>query len=392
MQYINNDKTQGILYDWKKIMQFYKKLHVPPEYDYSDILPFDKPYKWHLLLSMKSVGKTTQLLLIGLIMYKMYGTCIQLCRHHMDNATYYDRLFSLINTFDGGRYIKTIFGSENYEIGYYGKYFNIYERNGMKREKISSNPVAVALGCDECYNLCSKYDAPTGDLIILDECFTNRNTPDEFLNFINLHKTIVRERMSDKIFILGNTYDAANIWFRQLTISKQIRTLKPGEQRVFETDEKMPIFAYYLTPRSPEKRKIFNRSHYGFNNPMINAITGAGAWNSKIYPMITQLPNRKSIVRGIFLKIYSDTFLECEIVKCDFGLYLFVHPCRISSALQSNMIFTNEFIQQSNEIYFGYDSVSKRILEFIRTEHVVFSDNETGNLFEKFFVDCKLKL
>ena len=59
MKYINNDPTQGINYDWKKIMNFYKKLGVPPDYDYSNILPLDKPYKWHLLLSVKSVGKTT---------------------------------------------------------------------------------------------------------------------------------------------------------------------------------------------------------------------------------------------------------------------------------------------------------------------------------------------
>lgn len=391
MQYINNDKTQGIAYEWKKIMQFYQKLHVPAEYDYSDILPFDKPYKWHLLLSTKSVGKTTQLLLIGLIMYKLYGTCIQLCRHHLDNASYYDRLFSLINTFDGGRYMKTIFGNENYEIGYYGRYFHIYERDGMKRTKISSAPVAVALGTDDCYQLCSKYDAPTGDLIILDECFTNRNTPDEFINFVNLHKTIVRERLSDKIFVLGNTYDAGNIWFRQLTISKQIRTLKQGEQRVFETDAGMPIFCYYLTPRSPEKRRIFNNLHYGFNNPLLNAVTGAGAWSTKIYPVITQLPNRTSVLRGIFLKIYSDTYLECEILRSDFGLHLFVHPCRLSTALQSNMIFTNDFICAENEIFFGKDPVSSRILDFIRTQHVVFSDNETGSLFEKFFTDCVIK-
>lgn len=384
MKYINNDKTQGIAYDWKKIMQFYKKLHVPSEYDYSDILPFDKNYKWHLLLSVKSVGKTTQMLLIGLIMYKLYGTVTQICRHHMDNAAYYDRLFSLINTYDGGRYLKTIFGQENLEIGYYGKFFSLYENTGKKREKINTNPVAVALGCDECYNLCSKYDAPTGDLILLDECFTNRNTPDEFLNFINLHKTIVRERMSDKIFILGNTYDVNNVWFRQLTISRQIRTLKAGEQRVFETAEKMPIFTYYLTPRSPEKRKMFNREHYGFNNPQLNAITGAGAWNSKIFPMYTRLQNRKSLFRGLYFKIYDDTFLECEYVTSETGEYLFFHPCRMSSALSSNLIYTNKFLMRENEMEFGHDKLSRKIIDMLRKKRVVFSDNETGNLFEKF--------
>ena len=392
MKYINSDPTQGISYDWKKIMQFYKKLHVPPEYDYSDILPFDKPYKWHMLLSVKSVGKTTQLLLIGLIMYKIYGTTMQIVRHHMDNAAYYDRLFTLINTFDGGRYLKTIFGDDDLEIGYYSKFFSVYRRIGAKREKAFSEPVAVALGSDECYTLCSKYDAPKGDLIILDECFTNRNTPDEFLNFINLHKTIVRERMSDKIFILGNTYDANNIWFRQLTISRQIRTLKPNECREFKTIDGMPIFCYYLTPRSPEKRQMFNKIHYGFGNPQLNAITGAGAWTSKIYPSVTRLPNRKSQFRGLFLKVYSDLYLECEYVTCDLGDYFFFHPCRLSTAQLSSLVYTNKFLEFENEIIFGSDRLSKKIITAIERKHVVFSDNETGDLFEKFMREAGLKL
>ena len=390
MTYINNDKTQGILYDWKKIMQFYKKLHVPPEYDYSNILPFDKPYKWHLLLSVKSVGKTTQMLLIGLIMYKLYGTSVQICRHHMDNATYYDRLYSLINTFDGGRYIKAIFG-EYYEVGYYGKFFNLYRNDGKKREKVTSNPLAVALGCDECYTLCSKYDAPTGDLILLDECFTNRNTPEEFINFINLHKTIVRERMSDKIFILGNTYDVNNVWFRQLTISRQIRDLQQGQSKELRTVEGMPIFTYYLTPRSPEKRKIFNREHYGFGNPQLNAITGSGAWNNRLYPLFSMLKNRKSLLRGIFFKIYDDCYLECEYCASETGYYFFLHPCRMLSALQSKMIYTNKFLTAENELEFGHDKISAKIQEYARKNRIVFSDNETGNLFEKFLTETKIQ-
>lgn len=391
MKYINNDPTQGINYDWRKIMHFYKKLGVPAEYDYSDILPLDKPYKWHLLLSVKSVGKTTQLLLIGLIMYRLYGTCIQIVRHHMDNATYYNRLFTLINTFDEGRYLRAIFGAEDLEIGYYSKFFHVYKRleNG-KREKYYPDPCAVALGSDECYTLCSKYDAPKGDLIILDECFTNTNRPDEFLNFINLHKTIVRERLSDKIFVLGNTYDANNVWFRQLTIARQIRGLKPNDQRVFKTVDDMDIFVYYLTPRSPEKRMNFNKLHYGFGNPQLNAITGAGAWNSKIYPLVTQLQGRKSQFRGLFFKIYDDLYLECEYLTSDLGDYYFIHPCRISTAQMSKLIFTNQFCVNENEMLFGDDRISKRILTAIRQKRVVFSDNESGNLFEKFINERKI--
>ena len=152
----------------------------------------------------------------------------------------------------------------------------------------------------------------------------------------------------------------------------------------------MDIFVYYLTPRSPEKRMHFNKLHYGFGNPQLNAITGAGAWNSKIYPLVTQLQGRKSQFRGLFFKIYDDLYLECEYLTSDLGDYYFIHPCRISTAQMSKLIFTNQFCENENEMLFGDDRISKRILTAIRQKRVVFSDNETGNLFEKFINERKI--
>ena len=50
LKYIDNEPNNGIKYDWKKIMATYRKLGIPPEYDYSEIVPFENDkLKWYNL-------------------------------------------------------------------------------------------------------------------------------------------------------------------------------------------------------------------------------------------------------------------------------------------------------------------------------------------------------
>lgn len=386
LKYIENDASQGIAYDWKLILKEYKKLGVPADFDYSDVIPFESPIKWHILLSTKSVGKTTVLLLIGLIMYKLYGTQTQIIRHKTANAGFYDRLYSVICGYNNGQYLKKLFGDEYNTIKYFQRNFYLANYKDGKTVK-SEHKIAVALSSDDCYNLCSKYDSPRGDLIILDECFTDYNTPDEFIHFINLHKTIVRDRMSDKIFILGNNYDCNNIWFRQLTIAHQIRNLKMGENKILYTNEEMPIYVNFLTPRSGEKRKKFNRTHYGFKNPELNAITGLGDWSIKQYPQICELNNRELLCRGIYFNFMDDLYMEGEFIRADGGIFFAVHPANRHAVNRASLVYVMRQPSANNEIYFNSDRLANTIKDMITNLKIVFSDNETGDLFSKFIAE-----
>ena len=106
LKYIDNEPNNGIKYDWKKIMATYRKLGIPPEYDYSEIVPFENDkLKWYNLNSERSVGKTTNLLLVGMVMNRLYGTQIQLVRNHITKASYYNELFNTIVNYKYGQYI-----------------------------------------------------------------------------------------------------------------------------------------------------------------------------------------------------------------------------------------------------------------------------------------------
>lgn len=390
IRYIENDPVNGIKYNWKKIMKNYRALGIPKEYDYSDIIPFEnEDLKWYNLNSERSVGKTTNLLLIGMVMNKMYGTQIQLIRHHIAKASYYKELFNTIINYKKGQYILKLTDNVYNSVKYYQKrFYYAYIEDGREVARCET-PFCVSLSADDCYALCSTYEAPTGDLILLDECFNDRNTPDEFLRFVHLHKTIVRERISDKIFILGNTLDINNIWYRQLMIQNEIRTLKSGDSKVVYTPQGMPIYIHFLQNRSPEKRRRFNNLHYGFDNPELNAIVGNGEWNVKMYPQTCELEDRKILIRGIYFNYHDDLFLECSIIETKSGKYIEVHPARELSARKGDIQYVIGLPVEKNQVYFGRDKISKIIHKYIISKRIVFSDNETGDLFDKFLSEIE---
>ena len=388
IKYINNDPNLGIDYDWELIAKAYKSLGIPPEYDITEILPLgNDALKWYIITSERSVGKTTNILLIGMVMYALYGTVSQLIRHHIDKASYYETLFNTIVAYNKGQYIKKLTDGKYDSVKYHWKAF--YYAKTAENGKIirAEEPFCVSLAADECYSLCSFYEAPRGDWIILDECFNETNKADEFVHFVHLHKTIVRDRMSDKIILLGNNLDINNIWYRQLMINNEVRKMKKGQSRIAKTSEGMPIFVLFMENRTPEKRRIFNKSHYGFPHPELNAITGNGSWNVKMYPQACQLKDRVTLIRGIFFSYHDDLYLEGEFIDAKSGIYFLVHPALESTARDGDVLYTLTFPREDNQLLFGHDKLSKKILSMISSKRIVFADNETGDLFQKYIYE-----
>lgn len=389
LKFIDNDPNLGVDYDWDLIAKTYKSLGVPPEYDITEILPLgNDALKWYIANSERSVGKTTNVLLVGMVMYALYGTVTQLIRHTIDKASYYETLFDTIVAYNQGQYIKKLTNGEYDSVKYHWKAFYYQRREKNGKYTRADDPFCVSLAADECYNLCSFYEAPRGDWIVLDECFNETNKPEEFVHFCHLVKTIVRERISDKIIVLGNNLDINNIWYRQLMIHNEVRKLRKGQSKIVKTSEGMPIFVVFMENRLPQKRRVFNKLHFGFNNPQLNAITGNGNWNVKMYPQACMLKERERICRGIFFSYHDDLFLEAEFVNSKSGIYVLIHPSLESTSRQGDVLYTLLFPNADNELYFGHDKLSRKIIDFIRKKRVVYADNETGDLFAKYIFEA----
>ena len=85
-EYIDGKETNGLKYDFTLIRKEVKKLKIPQEFYNPIKCPFEK-CKWFVNLSDRSTGKTTNWILLGMIMNKLYGTTIQYIRQTNDMIT-----------------------------------------------------------------------------------------------------------------------------------------------------------------------------------------------------------------------------------------------------------------------------------------------------------------
>ena len=76
MKYINDNPEFGIQYDWKKIRKEFDKLQIPADVYDPTTAPLEKA-KYFVETSERNIGKTTNWLLLGMVMNSMYGTIIQ---------------------------------------------------------------------------------------------------------------------------------------------------------------------------------------------------------------------------------------------------------------------------------------------------------------------------
>ena len=92
--------------------------------------------------------------------------------------------------------------------------------------------------------------------------------------------------------------------------------------------------------------------------------------------------------RGIFFSYHDDLYLEGSFIKSKSGIYFEIHPTRKYTAVDGDLIFTLDFAEEPNQVLFGFDKLSKRIIRMVESKRVVFADNETGDLFGKFYFEA----
>ena len=127
MQYIDNNQQKGIKIDWKMIFKEYKKLKCPEDTYDPTTLPLGI-VNWSLLLSARSRGKTTNLLIIGLLLYKHYKIQTGYIRQ-TDNMTKSTKARELYNVICEFNYIERIFGEEWNSVYLWQKHFYLCKRD-----------------------------------------------------------------------------------------------------------------------------------------------------------------------------------------------------------------------------------------------------------------------
>lgn len=394
IKYYDNKESHGTLIDWNEVRKAYKKLNTPKDYYNPCTLPLETcPYSD--ILSERSIGKTTNLLLFGMCANKLYGTVIQYIRQseEMTAPSVARELLDTILNYDGGRYVRQLTDDKYNSIYVHWRraYYCLRDDEGKVIDQ-SEDPFLVMLSIDRNLSYKSSYNAPKGDFIIYDEFIGKPASETEFVNFMDLLKTIIRQRKTPRVILSANTINLNHSYFREQEISKEVRKLKIGDSEIFTTERGTRIYVEIFGAKQTQIKRDINKMFFGFKNPRLSSITGTDAvWSFDCYPHIVVNEKDKYVTRRLRIK-HCDMLLQADIMETeDRGIIANIHPA--TTTYSDSIVLTNGEVWARNELFgVGKGQLCELFWRLYRANKVYYDSNETGALLAEYVRNIKRKI
>lgn len=399
IKFINDDITKGVLYDWKLIIKEFVKLGVPAHVYTPLHCPFDKAHLF-VNLSDRSVGKTTNWLLLGHIMNKLYGTTMHYIRDREDMITpkALKDLYETILEYD---YISKLTDGKWNSVFYRARrwyYCNVDEFGEV--QEIDEKHFMFCCSVEKGELLKSSYNSPRGDFILYDECIGKYYPPNNFVYFCDLLKTIIRDRVSPIVIFSANTIDKNSPLFNELEIFDPIQIMQQGDSRMITTDGGTNIYVEIIGQNAErqKKRSIVNKLFFGFKNPMLASITGAD-WAVKYYPHIPpqketvhrEAENVEILAQNIYIQ-FNTKYVRLDIVKNEKrGTCVYCHWSGEPLRYEDSYIFTAGEVLDTR-FHFKFGKLSAPLPKFIWTKYkenlFFYATNDVGAFVESYVKYC----
>lgn len=390
-KYIDGDIQRGVLYDWKIISKEFKKLNIPKDVYNPLHIPFDKA-NINVILSERSTGKTTNLLLLGMLINRMYSHRPRIS-YMVDTSAHAQpkKISRIFDTIISCGYVQKLTEGAYNSIYVYGgkcRFCNVDE-SGKMTEKEEKHFMDILVVADH-ENYKSVFTS-NSDFIIFDEFIKEWYPKDEFIELMDLISTIKRDRISTKLFLLSNLIQRNNPYFDELEVRTEINRMEIGDKKIVTTDRGTPIFLEIVGSEIKAQtplRILSNKLYYGFKNPALTAITGGG-WAVNSYPHIPRDCGRITKVDNTIRVKMGEEILQIEVVVSDkIGFMGLVH--KSSNVYPDSVIYTDKPPQAVNEIYgFGYTNYDKFVWGLYTKNRFYYATNQDGNTLNSFIRNIK---
>ena len=384
-KYIDDNKNNGILIDWKKARKDYKKLNVP-QHLYNPCREPLEQSKHHIILSQRSAGKTTNLILLGMILHKNHGIIIHYIRSREEYITP-KNIKDLMSTIQSFGYIEKITDGKYNSCYYHSRrwYYCNRDSDGTITEQ-DNNHFMMCMSFDNNDSYKSSYTCHVADFIIVDEFIERYYYPNSFVLLLDLIMTLKRNRLSTIIFYSANTIDKNTIWFDEFMIKSEITKMNLGDQKLIETEQgtKINVHLFSFNTENKEQNKLqqlSNKLYFGFNNPKLASITGDD-WSMACYQHIPN-ENYEVLSRNHYLKFSTD-LLRLSIVKFEkIGYGVIVS--KSTTLYDDSIIYTcGEIIDYRYRYGYGYTKLDKVIWGLFKKHKFFYSTNEQGSIIDSY--------
>ena len=352
-------------------------------YSLKKILSYDCQY--NIIFGERSIGKTYAALMHGLQNYVDKGEKFAYIRRWKEDfigkrgTTLFDGLINNneVDKLTNGEYNNIFYKS--------GRWYLCKMEDGEKVH-IQEEPFCYGFSIAS-----SEHDKSTSypdvTTIIFDEFMTRKfYLPDEFILFMNLLSTIIRQRNNVQIFMLANTVSKYCPYFSEMGIN-HFKQMKQGDIDIYNYGESSLKLAVEFCKHKKDGKK--SDVYFAFDNPKLSMITG-GVWEVDIYPHLPHKYTPKDILLTYFIQFNGD-LLQCEIINKNGDIFTFVHPKTSEIKDLNAIIYTTDDSPQ--ERYKKYitrprTKAERIIYEFFLRNKVFYSSNEVGEMVRNYLVFC----
>lgn len=349
-----------------------------------------KKAQYNMIFGERSNGKTYSVLKYAIKEYVKNGSQLAVIRRWQDDfrgkraATMFDALVS-------NNEINKLTNGEWTNVYYYGSrwYLCRYTDDKKNDRIVDDTPFAYAFAISTMeHDKSTSY--PMIRIVFLDEFITRGSyLPDEFVLFMNVLSTIIRERDDVIIFMCGNTVNKYCIYFSEMGLN-HVSKMQPGDIDIYEYGKSgLRVAVEFCGAVSSTKP---SDKYFAFDNPKLSMITGTnGIWEISIYPHKPIKFTQKDILFKYFI-IFSGDMLQCEIVYKDSYLFTYIH--RKTTELKfpdKELIYSPDYDVRPNwrrKITKPHNDMEKKICSFFANDKVFYQDNEIGEIVRNYLIWC----
>lgn len=381
------------MYDIKEINKTIDRLKMPKEYR-RRIVNLENFFTHDITIQLsirEDAGKTTQAMILGLVLNKLYGKTIEYLRCDRDQTTK-GNVETLFDVVLKNGYVKKIWKEYNTIIykPLVKKFFLAFENEKGEIEFEDKKAICHVSSNEEYLRLKSSYNNPDGDYIVFDEFIdTSRSTIKQMVEFQNNISTIGRKREDCHVLMLGNNINQYSFWWEEFTIENEISSLNYGSIIDKRTELGTTLYCEMLEISDKQNERISKKNlrFSGFNTPKMAAFNGLQAWQGSSYPHI---PDEKMLKDEPFLSTvwlrHRNRYVRFKMYyTAENGYFIYCHfseppKKKDSIILTTDPIRCNEFYgfcENENE---KSKKIGKFILDCLHNNRVYYSTNSVGEL------------
>lgn len=222
--------------------------------------------------------------------------------------------------------------------------------------------------------------------IVFDEFLTRRYyLKDEFMLFMNVLSTIIRDRKDVKIFMLGNTVNKYCPYFTELGIN--VDNLKQGNIDLYHYGDSELTLAIEYCDDGKRNKKESNK-YFAFNNPRLNMIK-SGSWELDIYPHLPpEYKIKDNEILFNFYVLFADKIIQGDIVQRENDIFLFFHykTTEIKDTRNSLIYTLNNTVNINYRcnLLKGMGKLENKINILFAMNKVFYQSNEIGEIIHNY--------